>query len=473
MRGDHLQAGRAEVMRGLAGLLASWAFCTAAQGLDAHQQLAREIYRELVEIRTVHPDGDNTALARAVQRRLLEAGFDARDVEVVEPAPLKGNLVARLRGTGERRPMLLLAHIDVVDAKKEDWSDGLDPFKLTERDGYFYGRGTIDDKAMAAYFVANLIRLKREGFRPRRDIVVALTADEEGGTHNGVGWLLENRRGLIDAEFALNEGAAGLLVGGVPRQLRVQVSEKSYLSFELEATNAGGHSSEPRADNAIYDLAGALERIARFELPVQMSYVLRQLAEKEAGLVEPRLAEVLRAVARGNPSQEDLRAMAALPHYNNQMRTTCVATRVDAGHADNALPQRARATLNCRLLPGEKPQFVQDELQRLAGPRVTVRTKNPPYDPPATDARSPVMEAIARVGVTVWPGVEAVPVMSAGATDGSRLRSAGIPVFGVMGTFLERGENRLHGRDERLGVRAFFEGLEFHYRLARALGAGE
>ena len=457
-----------DAMRLVAALICC-AAAAAAQALDSHQQLARDIYRELIEIRTVHPDGDNTALARAVQRRLLEAGFDPRDVEVIEPAPLKGNLVARLRGTGELRPMLLLAHIDVVDAKKEDWSDGLDPFKLTERDGYFYGRGTIDDKAMAAYFVANLIRLKREGFRPRRDIVVALTADEEGGTHNGVGWLLENRRALIDAEFALNEGAASLLVGGVPRQLRVQVSEKSYLSFELEATNAGGHSSEPRQDNAIYDLAGAVERLARFELPVRLTYVLRQLAEKEAGLVEPSLAPALQAVAGGNPTEQDLRAMAALPHYNNQMRTTCVATRLDAGDADNALAQRARATVNCRLLPGEKPQLVQDELQRLAGPRVTVRTKNPPYDPPATDARSPVMETIARVGATVWPGVESVPVMSAGATDGSRLRSAGIPVFGVNATFIERGENRLHGRDERLGVKSFFDGLEFHYRLAKAL----
>jgi acetylornithine deacetylase/succinyl-diaminopimelate desuccinylase-like protein len=459
-------------MRWLAMALAAVALDAGAQALDAHQQLARDIYRELIEIRTVHPDGDNTAAARAAARHLLAAGFEARDVEVFEPAPLKGGLLARLRGSGELRPMLQLAHIDVVDAKKEDWSGGLDPFKLTERDGYFYGRGTLDDKAMAAYYVANLIRLKREGFRPKRDIIVALTADEEGGTHNGVGWLLANRRAEVDAEFAINEGAEGLLVAGVPRQLRVQVSEKSYLSFLLEATNAGGHSSEPRADNAIYDLAGALERLARLELPVRMSYVLRQLAEKEAGLVEPPLAAALRAVAGGNPTENDLRAMAALPHYNNQMRTTCVATRAEAGHADNALPQRASATVNCRLLPGENPKALQDELQRVAGPRVSVKTKNPPYDPPATDARSPVMDAIARVGATVWPGAETVPVMSAGATDGSRLRTAGIPVFGVNATFVERGENRLHGRDERLGVKAFFDGLEFHYRLARALAEG-
>jgi len=456
----------------LAALLVAWV-SAAAQPLDPQQQLARDIYRELIEIRTVHPDGDNTAAARAAAKRLLDAGFDAKDVEVFEPAPLKGGLLARLRGTGELKAVLQVAHIDVVDAKKEDWSDGLDPWKLTERDGFFYGRGTIDDKSMAAHFIANLIRLKREGFKGKRDIVVALTADEEGGTHNGVGWLLENRRAGIDAEFAINEGAGGLYVNGVPRQLRVQVSEKSYLSFELEASNAGGHSSEPRRDNAIYDLAGALDRISRLELPVRMGFVLRQLAAKEAGFVDPQLAPALRNVAEGKPSDADLRAMAELPYYNNQMRTTCVATRLEAGHADNALPQRAKATVNCRLLPGEKGDFVLGELKKVAGERVAVRFKNPPYDPPATDAQSPVMGTIAKVGATIWPGAEVVPVMSAGATDGSRLRHAGIPVFGVNGVFLERGENRLHGRDERLGVKEFFDGLEFHYRLVRALAMGE
>ena len=456
-------------------LLALAAFCAVgagAQALEPHQELAREVYRELIEINTVDPDGDNTAAARAMAKRLLDAGFDPDDVRVIEPAPRKGNLVARLRGSGGSRPLLLLAHIDVVDAKKEDWSDGIDPFRLTERDGYFYGRGTIDDKSMAAFYVANLIRMKREGFRPARDVVVALTADEEGGTHNGVRHLLQEHRALIDAEFAINEGAAGLYVNRVPRQLRVQVSEKSYLSFELEASNAGGHSSEPRPDNAIYDLAAALDRVGKLDFPVRMTYVLRQLAEKEAGFADAELSAALEAVAAGTPTEAHLRLMAAKPYYNNQMRTTCVATRLEGGHADNALPQRAKATVNCRLLPGDKGDFVLGELKKAAGDKVAVRFKNPPYDPPATDARSPVIDAIARVAATVWPGVEVVPVMSAGATDGSQLRSAGIPVFGVNGVFIERGENRLHGRDERLGVREFFDGLEFHYRLATALAAG-
>jgi acetylornithine deacetylase/succinyl-diaminopimelate desuccinylase-like protein len=457
----------------VAGWLAmSASLPAAAQPLNAHQQLTRDIYQELVEIRTVHPDGDNTAAASAMAKRLLAAGFDPKDVEVLEPAPLKGNLVARLRGTGELRPVLLLAHIDVVDAKREDWSDGLDPFKLTERDGYFYGRGTIDDKAMAAIFVANLIRFKREGWRPKRDIIVALTADEEGGTHNGVGWLLKERRALIDAEFALNEGAGGLLVNGVPKQLAVQVSEKVYVSYELEASNAGGHSSLPRRDNAIYDLAAALDAIGRFDFPARLNYVVRMFASKSVGYETGEMAAALQALATGEATPAQMRLASENPSFNAQMRTTCVATRLEGGHADNALPQRAKATVNCRLLPGEKADFVLSELQRVAGAKVTVRPKNMAFMSEPTDARSPVMATIGRVGASLWPSAEILPVMSAGATDGSRLRNADIPVYGVMGLFVERGENRLHGRDERVGVKAFFDGLEFQYRLVRELAEG-
>lgn len=443
-----------------------------AQPLPAQQQLARDIYRELVEIRTVHPDGDSTAAARAAAKRLLDGGFVASDVQVLEPAPLKGNLVARLRGSGELRPVLLLAHIDVVDAKKEDWSDGLDPFKLTERDGYFYGRGTIDDKGMASILVANLIRLKREGWRPKRDVIVALTTDEEGGTHNGVGWLLKNHRALIQAEFALNEGAFGQALKGVPRTLGVQVSEKVYVSYELEATNAGGHSSLPRRDNAIYDLAVALDRLAAFDFPVRLNYVVRMLAAKSVDTESGEMAEALKALAYGAPTPEQLARASTDPSLNAQMRTTCVATRLEGGHADNALPQRAKATVNCRLLPGEKPEFVLQELQRVAGPRVQVRAKNEANVSEPTDAQGAVMKTIERVGAGIWPGVEVQPVMSAGATDGSRLRNADIPTFGVLGIFVERGENRLHGRDERVGVKAYFDALEFHYRLLRALAEG-
>ena len=440
---------------------------------SGHDRLARDLYRELVEIRTVHPDGDNTAAARAMARRLLEAGFDAKDVEVVEPAPRKGNLVARLRGTGELRPLLLLAHIDVVEAKAEDWSDGLDPFRLTEKDGYYYGRGTLDDKAMAAIFVANLARLRAEGFRPKRDIVVALTADEEGGTHNGVAWLLRHRRELVDAEFALNEGGAGTLRDGKPWIHGVQVGEKMYLSFDLEATHPGGHSSVPTRDNAIYDLAAALSGVARLELPARVGYVTRAHFMRLANIESGELADAIAAVAAGRADDAQLRRVSSEPRYNAQLRTTCVATKLEGGHAENALPQRAKAVVNCRLLPGEDPDFVLRELQRAAGERVRVKARGAPRASEATDARSPVMRTIERVSESMWPGVPVVPLMSAGATDGSRLRNAGIPTYGVSGLFLEHGEVRIHGRDERLAVKSFVEGTEFLHRLVKALAAGE
>jgi acetylornithine deacetylase/succinyl-diaminopimelate desuccinylase-like protein len=444
----------------------------AAQSPDAQQLLARDIYKELVEIRTVHPDGDNTAAARAMAKRLLDAGFDPKDVQVIEPAPRKGNLVARLRGTGELKPLLLLAHIDVVEAKAEDWSGGLDPFKLTERDGFFYGRGTLDNKATAAIYIANLIRLKREGPHFKRDVIVALTADEEGGTHNGVMHLLDKHRALIDAEFAINEGATGDLIDGKPRLLGVQVAEKSYQSYELEATNPGGHSSLPRADNAIYDLAAALDRIARMQLPARLGYVPRMLALRSVPFEKGEVASALLAIAEQKETPEHVRIATTNPRFNAQFRTTCVATRLEGGHADNALPQRARATVNCRLLPDEKPELVQQELQNAAGPRVTVKPKNPVSQKAATDPRGPAMKAIDRVAGSLWPGAEILPVMSAGATDGSWLRGAGIPVYGVTGLFIPMGEDRMHGRDERLPVKSFYDGLEFHYRLLRTVGDG-
>jgi acetylornithine deacetylase/succinyl-diaminopimelate desuccinylase-like protein len=461
------------VRRALAALLLALPAFAQATEAAPHDRLTRDIYRELVEIRTVHPDGDNTAAARAMARHLLEAGFDAKDVEVVEPAPRKGNLVARLRGTGELRPLLLLAHIDVVEARAEDWSDGLDPFRLTEKDGYYYGRGTLDDKAMAAIFVANLARLRAEGFRPKRDIVVALTADEEGGTHNGVAWLLRHRRELIDAEFALNEGGAGTLRDGKPWIHGVQVGEKMYLSFDLEATHAGGHSSVPTRDNAIYDLAAALSGVARLELPARVGYVTRAHFMRLANIESGELADAIAAVAAGRADDAQLRRVSAEPRYNAQLRTTCVATKLEGGHAENALPQRAKAVVNCRLLPGEDPDFVLRELQRVAGERVRVKARGAPRASEATDARSPVMRTIERVSESMWPGVPVVPLMSAGATDGSRLRNAGIPTYGVSGLFIEHGEVRIHGRDERLAVKSFVEGTEFLHRLVKALAAGE
>jgi acetylornithine deacetylase/succinyl-diaminopimelate desuccinylase-like protein len=447
------------------------AFAPGAQAADS--ALAREVLRELVSIRTVHPDGDNTAAARAAARHLLAAGFDPADVQVLEPAARKGNLVARLRGTGEAKPMLLLAHIDVVDALRESWSEGLDPWVLTERDGWLYGRGAMDDKASAAMFTAILAHMKREGFRPKRDIVLALTADEEGGTHNGVQWLLNDHRALIDAEFALNEGGNATARAGRPMRLAVQVSEKMYLSFELEATNPGGHSSLPRADNAIYDLAGAIDRIARLQLPAQVGPVVRAFAGATADDEAGALADALRAIAAGDPGAEDLRRASTNTRYNVQLRTTCVATRLEGGHADNALPQQAKATVNCRLLPGDTEEAVRAALQKAAGERVKVRAKGTLRASPASDPDSPVMATIAREAAVSWPGVKVIPVMSAGATDGSRLRSAGIPVYGLLPIFMEDGDwIRMHGRDERVPIKGLEEGLAYLDRLVRALATG-
>lgn len=463
-------------MKKLAALALAGACLTLqaqAQPLDPHQKLTLDIYRELIEINTVHPHGDNTAAARAMARRLLDAGFDAKDVEVVEPAPRKGNLVARFRGNGggngAQKPMLLLAHIDVVEAKKEDWSDGLDPFKLTEKDGYFYGRGTLDDKAMAAIFVANLIRYKKEGLKPKRDLIIALTADEEGGTHNGVDWLLANRRQLIDAEFALNEGGGGTNRNGKPFIQGVQVSEKVFVTFDMEATNPGGHSSVPQKDNAIYDLSAALDRLSRLEFPVRMGYVTRSYFSSLSSIETGALAQALAALAQDQATDAQVRIVSDVPRYNAQLRTTCVATRLEGGHADNALPQRAKAAVNCRLLPGEDPSFVLKSLADVAGPRVSVKARAAAQISEATDAQSQVFRTIQRVAGGMWPDVPIVPIMSTGATDGSSLRNAGISTYGTSGIFVEYGEIRIHGRDERVLIKSFFDGSEFLYRLVKAL----
>ena len=444
-----------------------------AAASQAGPGLARDILRELVAIRTVHPDGDNTAAARVAARHLLEAGFDPNDVQVLEPAPRKGNLVARLRGTGQARPMLLVAHLDVVDALREGWSEGLDPWVLAERDGWLYGRGVLDDKASASLFVALLARMKGEGFRPGRDIILALTADEEGGTHNGMRWLLERHRALVDAEFALNEGGFAEMRGGRRVALGVQVAEKSYQSFTFEATNRGGHSSLPVPDNAIYDLAAALDRLSRLLLPARIGPVVRSLAAREAaGKTGPR-ADAMRAIAAGAPTAGEIALVSEHAGFNAQLRTTCVATRLEAGTADNALPQRATATVNCRLLPSDTSEFVQAELEKVAGPRVKVGAKNPLLPSPASDPGGAPVAVIERIAREHWPGVQVFPTMSAGGTDSRFLRGAGIPTYGVQPLFMELDEYmRAHGRDERIPARSLEEGLAFFDRLVRALASG-
>jgi acetylornithine deacetylase/succinyl-diaminopimelate desuccinylase-like protein len=460
--------------------IAATVVAVAASALVAAQSgpndaRARDIFKQLVEINTTDtPAGDVTKAADAVAARLKAAGFPAADLQVLGPEPRKHNLVARLRGSGARRPLLLLAHLDVVEARREDWS--FDPFVFLEKDGYFYGRGTSDDKAMASSLAANLIRLKQEGVRPDRDLVLALTADEEGGRFNGVDWLLKNHRDLIDAELALNEGGSGQMRKGRYLVNEVQASEKVYQDFRLETRNAGGHSSRPIRDNAIYRLADGLARLRAFEFPATLSEVTRTYFERMAALqTDARVAADMRAAAAEPPDRAALRRLAAgSSYYNALMRTTCVATRLDGGHANNALPQLAAANVNCRILPGEAPAAVKAKLEEvLADPKISVSfvdEARPSRPSPLTPG---IMQPIEATTKAIWPGVVVVPVMGTGATDGLYLRNAGIPTYGIEGMFYEIDDNRAHGRDERVGVKQYFEGVEFQYRLIKALSTDD
>jgi acetylornithine deacetylase/succinyl-diaminopimelate desuccinylase-like protein len=446
---------------------------SAAAQSGPNDRLARDLFEELIEIDTTDtPAGNVTRAAEAMAARLLAGGFPPSDVQVLGPDPRKRNLVARLRGTGARRPLLLLAHLDVVEARREDWS--MDPFTFLEKDGFFYGRGTSDDKGMAAQFVANLLRLRQEGFAPERDVILALTADEEGGAFNGVDWLLKNHHDLIDAEFAINEGGGGSMRRGQYLTNEVQASEKVYQDFRLEVTNAGGHSSLPVKDNAIHRLSAGLARLAAFEFPVQLNEVTRTYFERSA-LVEtdPRMAADMRAVAGAatDPAAAE-RLAAAQPYYNAMLRTTCVPTLLQGGHAPNALPQMARANVNCRILPGVSPASIRDTLVKVVGdPQIAISFVAEATPSRPSPLRPDVLEAVESLTRELYPGVIVVPVMSTGATDSLYLRNAEIPTYGIDGTFGDMEDVRAHGRDERVGVKQFFEGLEFQYRLIKALAA--
>src|SRR3954462_5419652 len=436
-----------------------------------NDQRARPIYKELVEINTTDtPAGNVTRAADAMAARLKGAGFAEKDVQVLGPDPRKHNLVARYRGTGARRPLLLLAHLDVVDAKRGDWT--FDPFVFREQDGWFYGRGTSDDKGMASQFVANLIRLKEERFTPDRDLILALTADEEGGDFNGAEWLVENHRDLVDAEFAINEGGGGTMRHGKYLTNEVQASEKVYQDFRLEVTNPGGHSSFPVKDNAIYHLAAGLSRLSALEFPVQLNEITRGYFQRSADVeTDPSVAADMRAVAASTPdAAAAARLSEKLPYWNSMMRTTCVATRLSGGHANNALPQLATGNVNCRILPGVSVDSVkQTIIDTLADPKITVSLVRDAHPSQPAVLREDVMGAVESLTKDMFPGVVVVPVMSTGATDGLYFRNAGIPTFGIDGTFGDIDDVRAHGRDERVGIKQYFEGLEFQYRLIKAL----
>jgi acetylornithine deacetylase/succinyl-diaminopimelate desuccinylase-like protein len=405
--------------------------------------------------------------------RLGAAGFAAPDLQVFKPAPRKGNLVARLRGSGARRPILLLAHLDVVEARGEDWS--VDPFRLIEKDGYFYGRGSGDDKFMASAFVANLIRYRQEGFAPDRDIVVALETDEEILDRDGLGiqWLLKHHRDLIDAEFALNEGGPVALKHGKPIRVSVQTSEKMSVTYRLEVRNRGGHSSLPRPDNAIVRLAEGLVRLTKFGFPVHLNETTRAYLGRAAELEDAPMASAIRSVLSGQSDAATLARVSANPGYNAQLRTTCVATQIEGGHAYNALPATARAIINCRIMPGEGADEVLATLVRmLADEEIAVTMVTVPVKSEPSPLNAEILGAIETTAAAFWPGVPVVPVMSAGATDGSYLRNAGIPTYGHSGLASDVDDVRAHGKDERVSVQSFFDGQEYLYRLVRRLAGG-
>jgi acetylornithine deacetylase/succinyl-diaminopimelate desuccinylase-like protein len=432
---------------------------------------ARAIFAELVGINTTHDHGSTTLAAQAVRRRLIAAGFPAKDVVIAGTNPARMNIVARIRGSGVRKPIVLLAHLDVVEARRDDWS--LDPFTLTEKDGYFYGRGTSDIKDMAAIYVQTMVRLKREKVKLDRDVILALTADEEGGTDNGVQWLLANRRPLIEADYVINgDGGDPVMRDGQVYARNVQASEKVYMDLRLEVRNPGGHSSLPVKDNAIYRLSAALGRVGAYEFPMRLNEVTRAYFTRAAAAAPDTIAARMRMIGETGDTTAMRRLAAGSAWFNAVLRTTCVATRLEGGHANNALPQVAAANVNCRMLPDERPEDVIEAIRRAAADTaVHVTVTSEPVPSPASPLVPEVLEPVDSITASMWPGAAVVPSMETGATDGLYFRNAGIPVYGVSGVPLDADDIRAHGQDERIRVEAFYRGLEFTWRLVRALAA--
>jgi len=438
--------------------------------LTPQQTLAHDIFKQLININTTNSVGDNTRAADAMAARFRDAGYSESDIRVLAPMPRKGNLVVRLHGTGVAKPILFIGHIDVVEANRSDWS--FDPFEFREQDGYFYGRGAQDMKGDDAILVAAFLRMKREGFRPSRDLILALTSDEEGGPSNGIDWLLKNHRDLIDAEFCVNSDAGGGdIKNGKQRYMGLSAAEKVFLSFRLETRNPGGHSSLPTKDNAIYHLAEGLSRLATFDFPVHLFDVTRAFFERTAQFSSGQTAADLKAVVANPDDPAVIARLAASPYYNALLRTTCVATMLSGGHAENALPQSATATVNCRLLPVDKPEDVERTLKTvLADPKISVSVLTAAVPSQFAPINPKVMSAVSAATTKHFPGLQVIPSMETGATDGVYLRGASIPTYGVSGVFADEDDIRAHGRDERILVKSFYDGVDFMYDVVTTLG---
>ncbi len=452
------------------------AFCAGAAAAsdapaatNAHERLAREIYAELVALPTTARSG-TTAAAEALAARFRAAGFDASDVVLAGPSPDKQNLVVRLRGRAPRPAVGYLTHLDVVEALPEAWT--VPPFELTERDGWFYGRGALDTKNSAAVLAATLLRLKREGFVPATDIVAAFTADEEnGGPENGVFWMLGHRRDLLDVGFVVNLDGSGIMrENGQDARLGIAIAEKIYATYALTVASPGGHSSMPGDDNAIYRLAAALTRLEAHRFPLRLNDGSRAMLAEAASRGGGALGADIDAILQGRADDAAIGRVSANPYLDAVMRTTCVATMLQAGHAENALPMRAKATVQCRIAPGEDVASMPATLADVvADPRVAVSVTFAPLLAPASPPEPRVLAAARLAAGQLWPGLPVMPMMRISNTDSSLLRWGGIPAYDLNGFAVDVEDNRAHGRDERLSVEGFYEGLEFQYRFMKAL----
>ena len=442
----------------------------AASEETAHESLAREILAELIAANTAPSGGNDMRQAvSGLVTRLENAGFADDDITVVAETPALPNLVIRYRGNSRgTRPVLMMAHLDVVEALPTDWS--VDPFSMTEKDGYFYGRGTTDNKAGAAIMVANFIRMKREGYEPNRDLIIMLTADEET-TGAGAQLLVNEHRDLVDAEFALNtDGGMIILEGEDPGAFIMQTAEKVYVSFTLEATDPGGHSSVPRADSPISRLSRTLVDLQEFRFPIDLNETSRAFFRLWEPIAPAEEQPIIRSILE-DPDDPQLSAkLVEHPYFNALARTTCVATQLDGGHAENALPQTARATVNCRVLPQSSAEETDNVLTAMAAKNgVSVTQIAPAKASPPSPLDPAIVEPIEQVANDMWPGITVIPEMSTGATDGLFVRNAGIPVYGVSAIAEDPDDFRAHGQDERIRVKSYYDALEYWYRLVKLL----
>ena len=446
-----------------------------AQLDDSTKQLAHDIFKQLIEINTTDSVGNVSTAAEAMAQRFHEAGFPDTDIHIGGPNDRKKNVVVHYHGSGKHKPVLLIGHLDVVEARREDWTT--DPFQFVEKDGYFYGRGTQDMKDGDAIMVTTLLRFKKEGFVPDRDIILALTADEEGGQSNGVDWLIKNHRDWIDAEFVLNHDGGGILAEhGKPLMMLIEPAEKLYADYTLTVTSPGGHSSLPVPDNAIYHLTDGLTRLEHYKFPVELNNVTRAYFERMSKVEKGQRSADMKSVAKEPPDAQAAARLSEDPIYNSILHTTCVATRLNAGHANNALPQSAQANVNCRIEPGHSPEDIRQQLEKIvADSKISISYVAPIGGGAKTQAvvppplRDDIMKSLEKITDEMWPGLPVIPDQASGASDGVYTNAAGMPTYLISGEAIDRDDIRAHGKDERIKQDSFYHALDFYYRFLKLL----